>query len=166
MPKKNLPTTKSKVSKKPLVNKKKIVKKTTKKLTVVETKVSKISTKTGQFNPTSSMQIWVATSISLSSDNISEIAQECGIDRTSWYKWLQHPKFLEWYEKERERNLVLLRQKLDNIGIKKSKSDFQYWKAMQKIVGRDVSEEQVLPPIGTPVQVNFNANKYIKDRDK
>lgn len=154
------------MSKTPPVKKKKIVKKTTKKLAVIETKVSKISTKTRQFNPTSSMQIWVATSISLSSDNISEIAQECGIDRTSWYKWLQHPKFLEWYEKERERNLVLLRQKLDNIGIKKSKSDFQYWKAMQKIAGRDVSEELPVQPLGNAVQLNFNANKYIKERKK
>jgi len=126
--------------------------------------LSKTSTVQTVFKPTASMKLWIATSADLMTNNISEIADECGIDRTSWYKWLKKPGFLEWFEKEKERYMVLLRHKLDNIGVQKASNDFKYWKAMQKIAGRDVSEEAPAAP-SSAVQFNFNSNKYVKEKE-
>lgn len=118
------------------------------------------------FKPTPAMRIWVATSAQLVTDNISEISKECRLDRSSWYDWIKKPGFLKWYEEERKNLMTLVRTKLDNIGISMAKKDFRYWEAMQKIAGRNLSNESGSPQTpSTPIQqFNFNSNKYIKER--
>lgn len=136
-----------------------------KEITIDQPKeLSNISTVQTPFKPTSAMKLWVATSADLMTNNISLISKECGIDRTSWYKWLKRDGFIEWLGTEKERYKVLLQMKLDNIGVKKSKESFEYFKLMQKIAGRDVSTEApASQPPSNPTQINFNTNKYIKN---
>jgi len=105
------------------------------------------------FRATAAMRLWAGASVNLMSDNITEIATECKVNRNNWYMWLKRPEFLEWYEQERQRLFVIVRQKLDNIGLKMADKDFRYWKAMQKIAGRDVSEDS--PPNHSPIQVGI-----------
>lgn len=135
---------------------------TEKQLATTQTELSKNTTQEVNFKPTSSMKLWVAASIQLGTDNITNIAEECGVDRKNWYVWLKKPGFMEWYEQEMQRSVVLLRQKLDNIGIKKAATDYRYFEAMQRIVGRDLLDDK--NEKGPGVQVNFNANKFIKNR--
>jgi len=117
------------------------------------------------FRPTAAMRLWVRTSVTLDTAKISRIAEECGVDRNNWYNWLKKPGFLQWYDAEREEAMVLLRSQLDSIGLKQAAKDFRYFKLMQKIAGRDVSDDPAQPQLpGSPVQVNFNANKFIKER--
>lgn len=124
--------------------------------------VSNNSTESIEFKPTSSMKLWIAASIQLGTDNITKIAKECEVDRKNWYLWLKKPGFIEWYEKELQRSVVLIRQRLDNIGLRKAETDFRYFEAMQKVLGRDLSDDK--DPKSPGVQVNFNANKFIKNR--
>lgn len=128
------------------------------------TQLSNLTTVQTPFKPTPAMKIWVAASVSLATASVSSIAMECGVDRKNWYVWLKKPGFLEWYDAERERNKVLLRAHLDAIGLNMAKKDHAYWRDMQKIAGRDLSEDQVGVNPPAPVQVNFNSNKYVKDR--
>lgn len=132
-------------------------------LTKVEV-LSKKSSEPDQFRPTSSMKIWVATSVQLKTENISTIAKECGLDRKNWYVWIKRPGFLEWYAEELDRLRVIMRQRLDNIGLKMAEKDFRYFEVMQKVLGRDLSDKEPEQP-GSRVQINFNANKYIKNRE-
>ena len=128
--------------------------------------LSVITTEEVQFKPTPAMRIWVATAAELVTDNITKISDECKLARTTWYDWIAKPGFLEWYNEERERLMVLVKVKLDNIGIQMARKDYRYWEAMQKIAGRKISEDsQSGSPVGTPIQqFNFNSNKYIKER--
>lgn len=126
--------------------------------------LSKNSTKSVEFKPTNNMKIWVATSVQLRTENIAKIAQECGVDRKNWYLWIKKPGFLEWYADELERSVVLMRQQLDNIGLRMAEKDFRYFEAMQKVVGRDLSEKDAAQP-SSPVQINFNPSKFIKNRE-
>lgn len=130
------------------------------------TELSITTTEEKPFRSTPAMRLWVATAAELATDNISKIAEECKISRPTWYEWLAKPGFLEWYNEERERLMVLVRTKLDNIGLQMAKKDYRYWEAMQKIAGRKLSEDsQSSSPVGTPIQqFNFNSNKYIKER--
>lgn len=105
------------------------------------------------FKPTAAMRLWVAASIELSSDVISQIADKCEVDRNNWYQWLKKDGFLEWYGQERQRQAVLMQQKLDSIGLQMAAKDYRYWKDMQKIVGRDLSEgQQPQSPIQLGIQ--------------
>lgn len=130
--------------------------------TITNSELSKNSTEEVKFKPTASMRLWVATSIDLVSDNVSRISKECGVDRKNWYIWLKKPGFLEWFDQERERNMTLIRHKLDNIGLQKAKTDFRYFELMQRVAGRNTSDDKDEKSPG--VQVNFNANKFIKNR--
>lgn len=121
--------------------------------------LSKTSTVQTVFKPTASMKLWIATSTDLMTDNISKISEECGIDRTSWYKWLKKPGFLEWFDAERERYMALIRHKLDNIGVKKAEKNFKYWEAMQKIAGRDLGDKAQNQPVQVGIQNVLNGRK-------
>lgn len=123
-------------------NEHKTVSKTTKKSVVkVENNLPTSLAEKIEFKSTAAMRLWVRVSVTLDTTKITTIAQECGVDRNNWYNWLKRPGFLEWYDSEREKAMVLLRSQLDAIGLKQASKDFRYFKLMQKIAGRDVSEE-------------------------
>jgi len=128
--------------------------------------LSVMPTEEEAFKPTPAMRLWVATSAQLVTDNITEISKECRQQRTNWYDWIKKPGFLKWYEEERKNLMTIVRTKLDNIGIKKAKTDFRYWEAMQKIAGRNLSNEADSPqtPVTPLQQFNFNSTKYVKER--
>lgn len=127
--------------------------------------LSKNSTPEDLFKPTPTMRLWIAASIQLKTDNITQIAEECGVDRKNWYLWIKRPGFFEWYDSERERLTVLIRQQLDNIGLKMAAKDFRYFEVMQKVVGRDLSDKENTQSASSSVQFNFNTTKYIKNRE-
>lgn len=101
------------------------------------TEMEKPSTDVAQFKPTPAMMIWLTAAIRTESDSPSEIAEACDpkIDRTNWYKWLDIPGFIDWYNGEWSKKLRSIAPKLDMIGLKNAKKDHKYWQDMQKRVG-------------------------------
>lgn len=96
---------------------------------------SKELTKSDVFKPTPAMRIWLDTAIQLETDSITEIAEACKITRQSWYEWLNKPEFIEWFNNSWNERIKGHAWKLDVIGMKQGKRDFNYWKAMQQRVG-------------------------------
>jgi len=88
------------------------------------------------FKATPGMKVWLDAAIQSDTDNISEIATACGMDRSAWYDWLDKPGFLEWWEAEWNRKLLGQGWRLDQIGMKNAKRDHRYWESMQKRMGR------------------------------
>ena len=69
------------------------------------------------------------------SDNVSEIAEECGVDRTLWYDWLKNDDFRLWFKTNWDKRLAGESWKLDVIGLRQARKDHKYWQDMQRRVG-------------------------------
>ena len=119
---------------------------------------SKESTPEKVFTPTPHMEKWLVTAIQSETDEITTIARESGMDKSSWYKWLDLPGFIEWFEAEWNRKLLGSGWKLDAIGLKQAKRDHRYWESMQKRMGR-------LQEKNTNIQVNV-LNHLKKEKDE
>lgn len=104
---------------------------------ITQTENVKLSTDKEKFTPTPTMVLWLDVAIRLESDNPTEIAENCEpkIHRTNWYNWLDKTGFIEWYNEEWNKRIKGHAWRLDVIGFKNSKKDFNYWKAMQQRVG-------------------------------
>lgn len=96
-----------------------------------------------QFKPTPTMEKWLDTHIELKTDEIIDIAEKSNINRSSWYKWKQIPGFMDWYLNTYEKRVKEWRPYLDAVGLRKAKSDYNYWKDMQKIAGRGIQDVNV-----------------------
>lgn len=88
------------------------------------------------FRPSAKQEKWLDTAISLETDEITKIAEECEIDRTTWYHWLKTPGFIDWFNAEWDKRLKGHAWKLDAIGMKNAKRDFNYWKGMMQRAGK------------------------------
>jgi hypothetical protein len=111
-----------------------------------------------KFKPTPHMMVWLDTALQLDTDNVTEIAQACSQDRTNWYDWQKKEGFIEWFNAEWDKRLKGHAWKLDVIGMKNAKRDFNYWKAMQNRAGRLEDKGS-----NTAVQINFNSDKYVEE---
>lgn len=114
--------------------------------------MSKDSTIDQPFTPSAGMKVWLDAAIQSDTDNITEIAQSCGMDRKNWYVWLDKPGFIEWWEAEWNRKLLGQGWRLDQIGMKNAKRDHRYWESMQKRMGR-LQDKQPLVAIGAKADV-------------
>lgn len=111
------------------------------------------------YKPSANQEKWLAMTIQLETDDISKIAEACGIDRSNWYKWQKDPDFVEWYNEAWEKMLQGIGWKLDMIGLKNSKRDYNFWKSMQQRTGR-LQEAK-----GPNVQVNNFIDKKKEEYD-
>ena len=112
------------------------------------------STDKKEFKPTPTMRVWVDTAVALVSDSPKEISDESGLDRTNWYKWKNVEGFEDWYYAEYKRLRTRWIPKLDRIGMKKAEEQYNYWEAMNKKAGEDVSQ--------STNQVNIQNNMSIE----
>lgn len=92
-------------------------------------------TKSDVYHPTPHMIVWLDTAIRLMTDSVTDVSEECKISRTAWYDWLKDDDFRLWFKQEWDKRLSGEAWKLDVIGFKQSKRDFNYWKGMQQRVG-------------------------------
>lgn len=106
--------------------------------------MSKPATEVVVFKPSIYQEKWLDTALQLMSDNITEIAETCRIDRTTWYKWLKDDNFRAWFKQEWDKRLSGEGFKLDVIGMKKAKTDHKYWQDMQRRVGNLKSDQDAM----------------------
>jgi len=106
-----------------------------------------------EFKPTKKMMKWMFTTFELGYDaSLTQIAEESGLSRDSWYKWLNNPGFVEWWDGQWQQLLRQNRWKLDAIGLKNAKDKYSYWKDMMNRTGNTI------PEAGTQTQVNTQIN--------
>ena len=97
-----------------------------------------------KFEPTPHMLVWLDTALRLETDSISEISQKCKITRQTWYEWLRNEAFIKWFRDEWDKRLSGHAWKLDAIGMKNARRDYNYWKSMQERVGNLVDKPSTL----------------------
>jgi len=125
----------------------------------VEDRVLTETTDKPIFKPTPAMRLWIEAELKLMTDNISEIAHECSLERSNWYKWIKDDGFIAWYRAEWNKLLQSQGPTLDKIGLRFSKrGDYKFWEAMQKRVGNLKDDNKTT----VPVQIN-NFVKSEKD---
>lgn len=107
------------------------------------------------FQPTPHMIVWLDAALKSETDEIAVIAKNCNMSRNSWYRWVRNPKFIEWFDAEWDKKIKSYAWKLDAIGMKNAKRDYNYWKAMQHRVGNTVEESK-----------SSSATVGVKDGDK
>jgi hypothetical protein len=101
-----------------------------------------------KFEPNENQKKWLDTAIKTMSKEVTAIAEECRIDRTTWYVWIQDPEFVAWYTAEWDRRLKAHSPKLDVIGMKMAERDPKVLELMMKRVGT-LHEDK-----GAKVQIN------------
>ncbi len=106
------------------------------------------------FKPTPHMIVWLDKAIELMTDNITEIATACGVDRTNWYKWLDLPEFNNWFKETWERKLKGQSFKLDVIGMKAAKRDTKALELMMRRVGTLTDSPNTLQQINVGKEGN------------
>lgn len=94
-------------------------------------------TPTKVFQPTPAMRIWLETALQLMTDSITEIEVASKITAQSWYGWIKQEDFREWYNNEWNNRIRGHAWKLDVIGMKNAKRDYNYWKTMRESIGKD-----------------------------
>lgn len=108
------------------------------------------STEIELFNPTPHMEKWLNTAIEIVSDSPKKIAEESGIDKSSWYKWLKDvPGFEQWYYASYKQKRQRWIPTLDRIGMKQAeRGDYNFWKDMRRAAGEVDTDNS------TKVQIN------------
>lgn len=101
------------------------------------------------------MIVWVNTAIHLMQENVSKIAEECGIDRSSWYKWCKDERFIIWFEEQWRKGLRGVAWQLDVIGLKRASKDFRYWERMQRRLNGVNNSSSTITNIGGELGVKF-----------
>jgi hypothetical protein len=133
-----------------------------KQLPKAEKKSLQNATEKPMFKPSANQEKWLATAIQSEHDEVSKIAEECGIDRAQWYRWLKEPDFIEWFKAEWNKAIQGQAWKLDVWGMKQARRDFNYWKEMQKRVG-NITDEKAPSAL---IQQNFYEKAISDDRNK
>ena len=95
------------------------------------------------FKPTPAMTVWLNTQIETRSDSPTYISQKAGLSKANWYEWLKKPGFEDWYYQAYEEKTRRWRPYLDNIGLKKARNEYNYWKDMQRIAGRTENKQSI-----------------------
>lgn len=116
------------------------------------------STNKHLFVPSAKQSQWLDAAVAMLTDSPAAVARECGVDRTSWYKWLRESEgFEDWfYEEYRNRRKRIL-PKLDEIGMKYAgKGDHRFWRDMNKKIG------EILDDAPTSVQ-QINIGEILPD---
>jgi hypothetical protein len=121
---------------------------------IPEEQSTKLS-KSESFKPTPHMYRWLDVAIDIVSDSPIEIELACKqlgtpITRQAWYKWRHVPGFEEWFYAEYKNKRRRWLPTLDKIGMKMAKSDYNFWKDMNKKAGDNLDEKN-------PVNVQVNA---------
>lgn len=93
------------------------------------------------FTPTDNQLKWLDTALQIESDSITDISEQCGLDRSCWYDWNKKPEFRAWYIAEWNERIKIIGVQLDKMGIKNARRDYKYWEAMQKRVGNLKDQE-------------------------
>jgi len=116
------------------------------------------ATKPAKFKPSAKMNEYLNTALSLLTDSPKKIADNCGVNRKSWYLWQDVEGFSDWFYAEYAKKRRQIIPKLDQIGLKHaSRGDFAFWKAMNQKVG-ELSEDPRQPSI------NVQVNNLLKDQ--
>lgn len=102
-----------------------------------------------QFIPSESQINWLEAALSSESEKIIDIAKDCGMERSIWYKWNRDEGFRAWYIAEWNKRVKIMGVELDRIGFRNSKRDYKYWEAMQRRVGNLTTDNN-----GAAVQIN------------
>ena len=106
------------------------------------------------FKPTKGMLKWLEKSFELGYlASISEIAEGAGLNRDNWYQWLSKDEFVEWWDSQWHKELIINRWKLYAIGLKKAEKSYRFWKDMMNRVGNTIPEPA---SIGAQINTQFN----------
>lgn len=66
------------------------------------------------------------------SPTISDVCSVAGIDRSTYYRWMNNPEFKNWFNLQWREQLQAIEPIIDKICLNKAQSDFRYIKLIQE----------------------------------
>lgn len=92
----------------------------------------KTNNKFTKFKPTKEMLKLLEAKLNVEvKPTVTAEAKYAGISRTTYYEWFKDDNFVNWFNKEWEREQAKMGSWLDKVGYMKAPKDFRYWEAMQ-----------------------------------
>ncbi len=114
-----------------------------------------VSTK---FDPSENQVKFLQAAINVGTyKNKSSVAEQAGVDRSTWYNWLKEDGFPEWFYSEFNRSIQFRVFELDMICFNQASRDFKYMELLQKKYGGLSSKES-----GLNINVSANAKAEAK----
>lgn len=115
-----------------------------------------ISTK---FEPTENQNKWAMKALEMRTSSPTEIADALGMDRGTYYRWLDDPSFRAWWNDLWEKYYEHAKHRLLDIGMRKSETDHAWWRDMMETFGLRKPENQVPQNVN---QINLIADAFSK----
>lgn len=95
------------------------------------------------FKPTENMIKFLRAKLDVEvSPTITAECEAAGIDRGTYYRWIEDARFVEWFNKEWELAMTKQVSWLDKVGLMKAPKDFRYWEALQMKFGKYTRAEK------------------------
>lgn len=88
-----------------------------------------------EFVPSDNQLKWFNTAVAVASKSPTEIADELGMARETFYKWMKDPKFRAWWEEQWATYYQNMKHKLFEIGVKQAETNHSWWRDMMEILG-------------------------------
>lgn len=114
------------------------------------------------FTPTEKMKVLLEATLSLEvKPTITAWCTLAKISRKTYYQWYKNPRFVQWFEKEREKQVMRFRPFLDQVGLMQAAKNYNYWRDMQMKIGGfipktaqdlDINDKRVLDLSGIPTE--------------
>ena len=97
---------------------------------------------------------WLDTQVELRESSTKKISEASKLSKTNWYQWIKEPGFEDAYFAEYERKTRRWRPYLDKIGLEKAPKEYNYWRDMQKVAGRQEQPGIQINSLQGLIQVN------------
>lgn len=113
-----------------------------------------ISTK---FVPSENQRKWTMTALEMRSSSPTEIADKMGMDRSTFYLWLDDPAFKAWWNATWDKYYEQVKHRIIEAGVKNAEKDHTWWRDMMEFLGL-IQPINSAPPVQN--QVNIMANAF------
>jgi uncharacterized protein YdiU (UPF0061 family) len=86
-----------------------------------------------QFKPNKKQLKLLETMLDIEvSPTISDVCSVAGIDRSTYYRWMNNPEFKNWFNLQWREQVLAIEPILDKVCLNKAQNDFRYLKLIQE----------------------------------
>lgn len=109
------------------------------------------------FVPTENQIKWFETAVKHATKSPSDVADLMEMDRSTFYRWMDNPKFREWWEAQWAKYYEQMKHRLIEAGARQAATNHTWWRDMMEIMGFAKPKEEVAKPQNT---INIMANAF------
>lgn len=88
-----------------------------------------------EFKPSDNQLLWFNTAVKNATKSPTDVAELLDMDRSTFYRWMDDPKFREWWEAQWAKYYEQMKHRLIEAGAKQAETNHTWWRDMMEILG-------------------------------